>query len=158
MATYECAVIATTNTTANTEDVFVEIKAPASTSTLLKRVRIFYRGDATAVGDNNVEGRIITVTTPTAGSGVAGTVVKKRSLSPGTVCTVTVKNGATALALGTGTVVAVEPISFNERGYYDWIPRDDREMIDSGSATHFEIVLKNSAVSRQLSVTVEWEE
>ena len=158
MGTYLDQVVATTNTSANTEDVFIELRGAASTEFKLKRVRVFYRGDTTAVGDNNVECRVITVTVASGGTGTAQTPTKKRPTMPAATTACTVKNGTTALAIGTGTVTTFSNFSFNERGFYEWIPRTDDEILFSGSAGIVEIVVKNSAVSRQMAVEVEYEE
>jgi hypothetical protein len=158
MGTYLDQVVATTNSTVNTEDVFIEVRAPAGKEFKLKRVRVFYRGDTTAVGDNNVECRVITVTTATAGAGTAQTPTLKRPTMPAAVSACTVKNGATALALGTGTITTFTNFSFNERGFYEWIPRTDDEVLFSGATGIVEIVVKNSSASRQMAVECEYEE
>jgi hypothetical protein len=158
MGTYIASVIATSNGTANTEDVFIQLTAATGKQFKIRRIRMFYRGDATAVGDNNVEARVLTVTVASGGTGTTITPVATEPSMPAPVTTCIVKNGATALAVGTGTVTPITTPSFNERGFYEWVAMLDSERLASGVAGIVELVLKNSAVSRQMAVEIEFEE
>lgn len=151
-------VAATSNSTAGTEDVFIQLTAATGKRFKIKRMRLFYRGDTTAVGDNNVEARLITVTTASAGSGTSQTPQPIDPEMPAATSTCIVKNGTTALALGTGTVTQVVAFSFNERGFYEWAALDSSEMITAGSAGIIELVVKSSAASRQYWAEMEFEE
>lgn len=154
MAEYIARVQATSNSSANTEDEFVELRAAASTGFLLKRVRI---SCATAGSDVDITARIASLASGTAGSGTAFTPLKKRPTAPAATTACTVKTTTTALALG-GTPATLEQVDVNGRSVWEWVPRGDEEYIDSGSAGIITIAIKVSAVSIVLDVTVEFEE
>lgn len=156
MATYLVSVVATSNSTSNTEDTFIQLTAAASTQCSIRRVRVFYRGDTTAVGDNNVECRVVIQSAAGTG-GVAGTAVKTNPLMPAATSTVDVKSGTTAYSVGTVTNTFTN-FAFNERGFYEWVALDDKERYASGSAGILSVLLKSSAASRQYAVECEFEE
>lgn len=154
MAEYIARVQATSNTSANTEDEFIELRGAASTGFLLKRVRISVN---TQNSDVNVTARIISLASGTGGSGTSFTPLKKRPTAPAATTVCTVKNGTTALALG-GTPVTIEQVNMNGRAIWEWIPRGNEEYIDSGSAGIITIAIKCSTASIILDVTTEFEE
>ena len=151
MGEYVINVIATSNATSNTEDVFIEIQAASGKQFKLKRWAIFYRGDANAPATNTVEARLLKVVSGTGGSGTSATFQPTDPLMPTAVSTGTVKNGSTALALG-GTPTVLDIASVNEYGFYDWATNDPAEYWASGASGFMEIVLKDSQAARQFSV------
>ena len=155
MAEYTCNVAATSNTSTNTDDIFIELKAAASTTLLLKRVRA--TSHATTPADNEVQIRVTRNSAATAGSGTAYTPLKRRQSSPAATVTGLVKNGATALALGALTDTPIRA-SFNQRGAFEWIARDKDDYIECVAAQYIEIVIQCSAASQLISVEIDWEE
>jgi hypothetical protein len=151
-------VAATSNSTAGTEDVFIQLTGASGKRYWIRRMRVFYRGDTTAVGDNTVQCRLITVTTASGGSGTSVTPQPIDPEMPAAVTSCIVKNGTTALALGTGTVTQYLSFDFNERGFYEWAALDPSERITAGSAGIAELVILSSAASRQYWAEIEFDE
>ena len=149
----------TSNSSANTEDVFLEFTAPSGKEFYIRRIRVFYRGDTTAVGDYNVEARLVTVTTATTGTLSTATPTPISPTMPASMVTsYKLKYGTTACVLGTGTVLPLTNISFNERGFYEWIATDAGERYSSGVAGIVELAVKSSGVSRQYTTEIEYDE
>lgn len=154
MTTYITQVSATSNSSANTEDCFIEIKSAASTRDLIKRIRISCN---TPNSDVDITARWIKVNTGTAGSPSVYTAVPTDVYGPAATATSNVKNGSTALALGT-TITTYDQINFNGRAVYEWIPRGNEEFLNAGSAGIFELVIKVSSASVVLNASVTFEE
>ena len=162
MVTYNVTQSATSNASGNTEDVWIEVTAPAGQEIDLKRLKIFYDGGATAVGDNTVSVRVVSFSSRAIGavsSATIGTASPTALYSRVTSCTVDVKNGSTAFGFSSNGVgsVFLQP-RFNERGFYEWVPRDYTEFIEGVPGGTFAVILKNSAVSRVMITELEWEE
>jgi hypothetical protein len=175
MPQYTAGVTATSNSTVSTQDLFIEIKAAASTTILIKRVRVGYgSGNQVAPGvDNNFLIQFYRYTTTTGGSPTTLTYQDSSSASgasaghfwtaksvqtSSSAAGVKVKNGTTALALGTGTVQLVDQIPPNGRATWEWIARDDFDMIETSVAGFFAVALTSPVVSQVFSITVEWTE
>jgi hypothetical protein len=161
MAEYALTVNATSNTSTNTDDVFVELGAASGVQFKVKRVRIgFGDGSQTAGVDNHFRVKLYRWDTTTGGSSTGGTIVKKNPLSPAAVTTAKVKNGTTALALGTTNVEILDQVGPNGRALWEWIARDEDDYwwSKSGTAGFFAIVIASAVVSQKFQVTVEWVE
>jgi len=157
MPQYIANVQATSNTSTNADDKFIEITAPAATIFKVKRLRVGFSDGTATVGVDNYF-RIKLVRTSTAGAtGSAFTPIRKDVNSPASVCTVKVKNGTTAFTTGTVTD-NIDWISVNGRMIYEWISRDDQDMIVVLPAGIFGIVLSSSVISQLFTVSCEWVE
>lgn len=160
MAQYTTNVSATSNSTANTADVFVELKAPSAIQIKIKRVRVgFSDGTATIGVDNYFMVKLYRWDTTTAGSSTAFTPVLRNANLPISVLPASgsckIKTTTTALALGTTNVTIVDQISVNGRALYEWLARDDDDMIVVKPASCFAVVLASGVVSQKFTVTVD---
>ncbi len=158
MGEYSANVQATTNTSTNTSDTFIEIKAAASTTYRVKRVRVTYGdGTQTAGVDNVLKIMLYRWTTASAGSGTSFTPIKKDPLSPASGATCVIKNGTTALALGSTTEIC-DVISPNGRAAFEWVARDEDDYWRLVSGACFAIVIASPVASQKVACTLEWVE
>lgn len=160
MAQYTTNVSATSNSSTNTADVFVELKAPSAITIKVKRVRVgFSDGTATAGVDNYFMVKLYRWDTTTGGSSTAFTPIPRNANSPISVLPASgsckVKTTTTALALGTTNVTIVDQVSVNGRALYEWLARDDDDMIVVKPASLFAVVLASGVVSQKFTVTVD---
>jgi hypothetical protein len=160
MAQYTANVQATSNTSANTEDVFIELDTPANVSVKIKRVRVGYSdGTATAGVDNHFRVKLVRWDTTTGGSSTAFTPVKRNANATASILTTCkIKTTTTALALGTGNIIVVDLIAPNGRALYEWLARDDDDMIVTTPGGCFAVVIQSSVVSQKFTVSCDWVE
>lgn len=159
MGQYAVNVQATSNSTINTDDVFVEIKAAASVIFKIKRVRVgFGDGTQTAGVDNHFRIKFMRWDTTTAGSATTSTIIPKNANLAAASATGKQKTGTTALALGTTNVTTVDILSVNGRALYEFLARDEEDYIVVKPASCFGLVLSSAVVSQLFTVTVEWVE
>jgi len=157
MAEYSVTVNASSNGTINTEDSFVELSSTAS-MLKIKRVRARF-GDGTATEVDH-QFRIRLTRKSAAGTGgVAGTKVKIDIMGPAAAATCNIKTGTTNFTVGT-VVDTVDQIVQNTRGIYEFIPRDEDEIItcDGTATTIFCVLLQSSVATEKYQVTVFWAE
>jgi hypothetical protein len=154
MAQYTAVVNATSNGTINTEDTFIELFPPSGVSILLKRVRISF--PHTTVSDVPNEIRV-TRASAAGATGTAFTPVERRPSGPASVTTCNVKNGTAAFSVGT-VVDTVIRGTVNSRGVFEWVARDERDIIESGVNQRMAITCKVNLVSMILDVECDWEE
>lgn len=146
---------ATTNSTANTEDTFIDIDAAANQVIKLVRVRVVCQ---TAALDNHFRVKIARKSA-TGSGGVAGTeVCLDGTHTAAAAAATTIKTGTTAFGAGTITDTIDDAIQFNSRGTWEWIARDDNEKIKSAAGGIIGINLFNSAASIASAVYAVWEE
>lgn len=155
MAQYTVNVAATSNGTVNTDDIFIELDAAASTTCLLKRVRV--SSHAIAPADNEIQIRVTRNSAATGGSGSAFTPLKRRQNSPASTTAALIKNGATGLATGALTDTVLRS-AVNQRGVWEWIARDKDDYIECVAGEFIEIVIQCSAISQLISVECDFEE
>jgi hypothetical protein len=156
LAQYSIVCVATSNTTVNTDDGFVELKAPAAITVKVKRVRIGWGdGTATAGVDNMFRVKLMRWTTGSVTAGSAFTPVKRNATSVVAISTVKIKATTTAFALGTTTEI-VDQIPINGRAIYEWIARDDDDMIVTKPGEYFAVVIASAVVSQAFTVTVDF--
>lgn len=159
MAQYTANVQATSNVTINTEDVFIEVKAPASVTIKTKRIRVgFSDGTATTGVDNHFRVKFARWDTTTAGTSSTFTPVKRNGNAPPAVATCKIKSGTTALALGTTNIEVVDIISPNGRALYEWLARDDDDMIVVKPATCIAVVIQSAVASQKFTASIDWVE
>jgi hypothetical protein len=156
LAQYTTNITATSNGTINTDDVFIELKAPAGVTIKIKRVRVgFSDGTATAGVDNHFLVKLYRWDTSTSGSNTTLTPVPRNGNAPAAVATGKGKTTTTALALGTTNVTIVDKIAPNGRALYEWIARDDDDMIVVKPASLFAVVIASAVASQKFMVSVD---
>jgi hypothetical protein len=182
MPQYIAGVTATSNSTANAVDLFLEITAPSSSIIKIKRVRVGYgSGNQSAGIDNNFLIQLFRYTTTTAGSpttltyapannSTAGDSFITNGLFAGNIwtsrnyyvesshSTVKVKNGSTSCVIGTGSVQIVDEMCPNGRALYEWLARDDDDMIVTQAGDCFCIALASQTASQVFTVTCDFVE
>jgi hypothetical protein len=159
LAQYTANVQATSNTSTSTDDTFLEVKAAASTIIKIKRIRVgFGDGTLTAGVDNHFRIKLMRWDTTTGGTSASFTPIKKNANASAAAATVKIKSGTTALALGTTNVETVDIIGPNGRALWEWVARDDDDMIQVKAAGLFAVVIASPVASQKFSVTVEWVE
>lgn len=156
MAQYSIVCVATSNTSVNTDDGFVEIDSPATICIKIKRVRISW-GDGTATTgvDNMFRVKLMRWTTGSGSAGTAFTPVKRNGTSVAAVSTAKIKATTTAFALGTTTEI-IDQIPINGRAIFEWIARDDDDMIVTKPGEYFAVVISSSVVSQAFTITVDF--
>jgi hypothetical protein len=164
MVQYVVGCTATSNSSANTQDAWIELQAPSGMMIKIKRVRVgFGSGTQSAGVDNHFLLQFYRYTTSNSTvNAAAGSLFTQRS--PGNakasqLTTVKVKNGTTAFTLGTGTVQLVDQISINGRALYEWLARDDDDMIfttGAAAAECFAIAITSNVASQVFTATIDW--
>jgi len=94
-------------------------------------------------------------TTGSVTAGTAFTPVKRNATSVAAISTVKIKAGTTAFALGTTTEI-VDQIPINGRAIFEWIARDDDDMIVTKPGEYFAVVIASAVVSQLFTVTVDF--
>lgn len=156
MAQYSIVCVATSNTVVNTDDGFVELKAPNTITIKIKRVRIGWGdGTATAGVDNYFRVKIMRWTTGSVTAGTSFTPVKRNATSVAAVSTSKIKATTTAFALGTTTEI-LDQMSVNGRAIIEWIARDDDDMIVTKPGEYFAVVISSGVVSQAFTITVDF--
>jgi hypothetical protein len=161
MGQYTTVVQATSNSTINTEDLFLELKAAAATTIKIKRVRVgFSDGTATIGVDNHFRVRLYRYTTSTAGTTATPLVdrVSRNVNESAAAATAKGKSGATACVIGTTAITTSDVISVNGRALYEWLARDDDDMIETLVAGCFCVAIQSGVASQLFTVTVDHDE
>ncbi len=150
------------NTTINTEDTFLELSAVLLR---VKRVRVRMMGTSatvltTAGLDNDWKVRLVRKTAGGA-TGTAGTAVRLNQAGRTSGATVTIKNTTSAFSTATlGDII--DSAVCNGRAIYEWIARDEEEMIVThptlASGGMFAILIQSAVASQSFIVTCDWEE
>ena len=160
MARHIVTVNATSNTTINTEDTFVELTLAGQT-VKVKAIRVrLGDGTATAGVDNDYRVRVVRKTAGGA-TGTAGTEVRKQQSDRLAGIVALVKNGTTAFTTATlGDII--DQVVKNGRETYEWIAKDEQDAIHSHSTLTsggiVAILVQSAVVSQKFQVTVEWDE
>jgi hypothetical protein len=159
MTQYTVNVQATSNGSGNTADVFTEIKAASNVVIKIKRIRVTYGdGTQTAGVDNSFSIKLYRWDTTTGGTSASFTPVPRNPNTNAATSTVKIKSGTTALALGTTNVTIVDIIAPNGRAMWEWLARDDDDMIQTKAAGFFAVVIASPVVSQLFTVTVDFVE
>lgn len=159
MGQFTVNVQATSNSTINTDDTFVEIASVSSKLFWVKRVRVgFSDGTATAGVDNHFRVKLMRWDTTTGGTSSSFTPVPRNGASVAANSTVKIKSGTTALALGTTNVTTVDIIAPNGRALYEWLARDDDDMIAPKAGSFFGVVIASAVVSQLFTVSCDFVE
>jgi hypothetical protein len=160
MAEYSLTMNATNNST-STDYVFVELGAGSGVQFKVKRVRVGYSDGTATVGvDNHFRITLYRWDTSTAGSSIAGTIIKKNPFAPNALTTAKIKNGATNLALGTTNVEILDIVGTNARAMWEWVANDEDEYwwSKSGTAGFFAVVIATPSSGQKFQVSVVWSE
>lgn len=158
MTQYSATVNATSNTTINTEDTFVELSV---NNPRIKMVRVrLGDGTGTAGLDNDFRVRLVRKTAGGA-TGTGGTAVRLDQIDQATGATVTVKNGTSAFTTATlGDII--DAVVKNGRETYEWIAPESDSFVrvhpTLGSGGMFAVLIQSAVVSQKFQVTVYWEE
>ena len=131
----------------------MELLPPASRSIALVRIKVTKSGTSVADGPNEI--RVLRTSNNGVG-GIAGTIVKRKPYAPAAVTSVTIKNASNSYTVG---VIAdtVARFTYNIRGAFEWIARDDRDKIWSGVNQNLCIAL-NASDTQNYDVQVDFEE
>jgi len=154
MAQYIGFVSATSNSSANTEDTFIEIDLPAGQIAKIKRIRV---STLTAAQDGSTRIKLCRKSATGAGTTAAMTEVKKNPLSPAALAVGTLKSGTNTWAAGTITDT-IDEVQVNQRGIWEWVARDEDDYIVTDSGGLFGVNIFSSAISIVTKVTIEWVE
>lgn len=157
---YVCTVNATSNSTLNTEDTFIEISGVV---VKIKRVTVRLGNPttlATAGNDGDTKIRLVRKTAGGA-TGTGGTIVRMNQMGRTSGATVNVKNGTSAFTTATlGDIIKTEFV--NGRATWEWVARDEDNKIIThptlASGGMFAVLIMASAASLLYEVTVHWEE
>lgn len=174
-------VTATSNSSVNTQDLFLEFGGATTATVKMKRCRVGFGSGQQASGiDNNFLIQILIYTTTTGGSAASlsfspaaagsgdqpvtstsfGNVWTSRNANTSTTLpaslTAKVKNNTTALAIGSGSVQYIDQISPNGRALYEWLARDDDDMIVSKPANFIAVALSSNVASQVFTVTCDF--
>ena len=151
---YTAVVNATSNTSAATDDTFIEIFPPSGVAVQLKRIRVSV-AHLTAL-DLYIRVKVNRASAAGA-TGTAYTPKKRRPGGPASVATCNVKNGTTAFTQGTVVDTMIDVV-FNGRGLFEWVARDDNDFITSGVNERLAVVCRSGTASTILNVEADWEE
>lgn len=158
MGEFSCTVNATSNTSTNTADTFIEI---SGVYLALKRIRVrLGDGTATAGVDNDWTLSIVRKSAGGA-TGTGGTIVKNNPMGGSSGATVNVKNGTAAFTTATN-LNTIDTAVVNGRAIFEWVARDERDMIYNHitlvSGGMLAINIASPVASQKFQVTVFWTE
>lgn len=154
MGQYLTTLSATTNSSGGTEDSFIDITP--NTSRIVRIVRITVTVN-TASDDSRYNLKVIRKSAQGSGS-VAGTIVKKDPVMSATATSTTqVKNGTSTFAAGTAVDLIMSP-NFNGRAGYEWVARDEQDMIVSNVAQIVGLNIICDQASKVVNCRIEWRE
>jgi hypothetical protein len=158
MGEFVTTVNATSNSSANTADTFVEL---SGTVLGIKRIRVrLGDGTATAGVDNDF---VVSIVRKTAGgaTGTGGTITKMNIMGGASNATVNVKNTTSAFTTATQQAV-IDSMVCNGRAILEWVARDEDDIIRNhitlGSGGMLAINIASSVVSQKFQVSVFWVE
>jgi hypothetical protein len=159
MPQYVAWVAATTNSSAGTQDLFVEVKGASGVEINIKRVRAALGNNAQTVGqDATFIVQKYRYTTTTAGSTTSFTPVPMDGNRSAANATAKVKTGTTACVIGTGSVININAPPVNGRAIFEWVARDDEDMIVTLPSDCFCVALQCAVASQVAYAEVAWVE
>ena len=157
MAQYTANVNATSNSGANTDDVFVRVNNTSTVTGLIKRIRVSF--PATTPADYEAQVTVQRISATAAATTSAFTVLKRRQSAPAAICTCQTKSGTNAF--GTGTVTdTIMKASVNTRSVFEWIARDEYDYIEAatGTPSGVQVTVQVSSASQLINAEMDWEE
>lgn len=153
MPLYGITVEATTNSSAGTEDVFVELSVPASHRIWVEKCRIT---PVAVNSDANVRVRLMRASSAGSG-GISGGTAAERVSVRDSGCTINIKDTTVAFTAGTLTDT-LRRVAFNASLMWQWFCRTMHDGFKIQASTFFVVLISASAASVPLKVVVEWEE
>lgn len=168
MALFTATNEATTNAFTGLIDTFIALVPTSGFSVKLRRVRISVPGPPPTTEVSLRVNVTRKVALGTGGISSAGVAVRAQSPALSSSTTVVVKNGTAVFGAGS-SIASLIAVALNQRATYEWIPRDDSEVIDSGQqglsgALQFTaggilgIDISSSGVSTLVRAELEYEE
>jgi hypothetical protein len=159
MPQYTAWVNATSNSSAGTQDLFIEVKAASANCINMKRIRVALGSGAETVGqDGNFLIQLYRYNTTTAGTTASFTPVPRDGNRAAAGSTCKTKSGTTACVIGTTSVTQLEQIVVNGRAIFEWLARDDEDMWVTLAGDLFCIAVTCSVASQKFSVSCDWVE
>lgn len=151
---YTSIISATTNVSGATDDTFVDITPAAGRIVKITRISATVN---TASDDSRYNLRVIRKSAQGTGS-TAGTIVKRDPLlSQASASTTQVKNGTSAFTAGTAVDTCINT-NFNGRAGFEWVARDEEDMIGSNTAQIVGVNVICDQASKVLIVSIDWRE
>jgi hypothetical protein len=146
-------------TTANTDDCYIEISVPINTTIRIKRIQIQDSGGtSTALFDGAMRLKLQQTST-TMADGSAFTPIKQDPRTAVSACSVKVKTASATVATPGTLVREFQRHSLRTEQYFDYSAHDKTDAITINGASFFEIVLSTPSTSaRNKHIHVKWEE
>lgn len=143
---------AVTSTTADNEDVLIQLRGVPAASTVVMIKRIFVSCETPNDNRMQIRGYL----TSSTSTGVVSTVaLPKNAMWRASGASLFVKNGTTSTVLS-GITATLFEADFNARGVWEWIARDELDYHVTYPSSYFTLTGLNSSASVTTDVTVEW--
>jgi len=157
MAQYTINVNATSNSSANTDDVFIQLVNTAAVTAMVKRVRVSF--PATTPADFEAQIKVARFSATSAATTTAASELKRRQNGPAGICTGFTKSGTNAFGTGTVTDTVIQA-SVNTRSVFEWIARDEYDYIEAalGTTAGVNVVVQVSSASQLINAEMDYEE
>jgi len=157
MAQYTINANATSNSSANTDDVFVRVLNTATASALVKRVRVSF--PATTPADYECQVAVDRISATGAATTSAFTPLQRRIAGPAARCAGQIKSGTNAFGTGTVTDTVIKA-SVNTRSVFEWIARDEYDYIEAalGATAGVQVRVQVSSASQLINAELDFEE
>jgi len=157
MAQYSMNVNATSNSSANTDDVFLAINNTAAVTSMVKRVRVSF--PATTPADFEAQIKVQRFSATSAATTLAGSELRRRQNGPVAICVGNTKSGTNAFGTGTVTDTVIQA-SVNTRSVFEWIARDEYDYIEAalGATAGVQVTVQVSSASQLINAEIDWEE
>ncbi|MGH7900138.1 MAG: hypothetical protein ACRENZ_00205 [Thermodesulfobacteriota bacterium] len=157
MAQFTINANATSNGSANTDDVFVRSLNTAAVSALVKRIRVSF--PATTPADFECQVTVQRISATAAATTSAFTPLKRRQNSPSSTTTAQIKSGTNAFGTGTVTDTVIKA-AVNTRSVFEWIARDEYDYIEAalGTTAGVQVTVQVSSASQLVNAELDFEE
>ena len=157
MAQYTINANATSNGSANTDDVFCRVLNTSTASALVKRIRVSF--PATTPADYECQITVQRISATAAATTNAFTILQRRIAGPAPRCAAQTKSGTNNF--GTGTITdTVMKASVNTRSVFEWIARDEYDYIEAalGATAGVQVTVQVSSASQLVNCEMDFEE
>ena len=156
---YSALAVVGNQTTANTDDVQIEVNIPANVTIRVRRIRIEDNsGQGAALADLPMRVKLLQTST-TMADGSAFTPVKLDPRVPASACTCKVKTASTSVATPGTITRTFDQLSLRSEHEFELFARDNWDAITINGAAFFAIVLSTSSITaRTRTIYLVWEE
>ena len=157
MAEFTINANATSNGSANTDDVFVRVLNTSTASALVKRIRVSF--PATTPADYEAQITVQRISATAAATTSAFTPLQRRIAGPAARSASQIKSGTNNF--GTGTITdTVMKASVNTRSVFEWIARDEYDFIEAalGATSGVQVTVQVSSASILVNAELDFEE